>query len=163
MAARATAVIIDGVLVFLGLGELVALLAGQAHNADGSFGFHLSGGPAFVWLVLAFAYFIVCEWVWGATLGKRIFSIRVVGRDGGTPTFGQSLLRNILRVVDGFPFILPYLLGFVVAKADGERRRIGDRAAVTRVVSGQEREGPAAGPEREGSNPAAGGGARVDL
>jgi uncharacterized RDD family membrane protein YckC len=38
--------------------------------------------------------------------------------------------------VDGIPFVVPYLLGFVVAQADDDRRRIGDRVAGTRVVSG---------------------------
>jgi uncharacterized RDD family membrane protein YckC len=93
------------------------------------------GAPAFAWLVLAFAYFIVCERLFGATVGKRIFSLRVEGRDGGLPTWGQSVGRNLPRIVDGFPYVLPYLVGFVVAKSNADRRRLGDSAAGTRVVS----------------------------
>jgi uncharacterized RDD family membrane protein YckC len=136
MAARTVALLIDGVLVFFGLGELVALIAGQEHHAHGSYGFRLDGAPALLWLVAAFGYWIACECVFGATLGKRIFGIRVVGRDGGRPTLGQSLARNLLRVVDGFPYVLPYLIGFIVATTSSERRRLGDRAAGTRVVTG---------------------------
>jgi uncharacterized RDD family membrane protein YckC len=136
MAARAVALLIDGVVTFFGLGALVAIGAGQGHHSNGSFGFNLHGGAALVWLVLAFGYWIVCEWFFGTTLGKRIFSIRVVGPDGARPTFGQSLLRNVLRVVDGFPYALPYLVGFVVAKSNGERQRLGDMLARTQVVTG---------------------------
>jgi uncharacterized RDD family membrane protein YckC len=134
MAARAVALLIDGVLTFFGLGVLVASVAGQARHSGGSLGFDLHGGAALAWLVLAFGYWIVCEWFFGTTLGKRIFSIRVVGLDGARPSFGQSLLRNVLRIVDGFPYVLPYLVGFVVAKSNGERQRLGDLVARTRVV-----------------------------
>jgi uncharacterized RDD family membrane protein YckC len=135
MAARAVALVIDGILAFVVLGEAIALLAGQEHHAHGSYGFSLHGGPAFAWLALAFAYWIVCERLFGATVGKRIFSLRVEGRAGGLPTWGQSVARNLLRIVDGFPYVLPYLVGFVIAKSNADRRRLGDTAAGTRVVS----------------------------
>ena len=44
-------------------------------------------------------------------------------------------MRNLLRVADGLPFVVPYLLGVVVALTGGDRRRIGDRAASTRIVA----------------------------
>src|ERR1700722_3620175 len=37
-------------------------------------------------------------------------------------------------LVDAFPYLIPYLLGFVVAKANDDRGRIGDRVAGTRVI-----------------------------
>jgi uncharacterized RDD family membrane protein YckC len=135
MAARATAVLIDGVLTFAGLGTLVAAVAGEAHHSGGSFGFHLDGWPALIWLVLAFGYWIVCEYIWGATVGKRIFSIRVEASAGGRPTFVQAVARNLFRLIDGFPFVLPYLVGFIVAKCSAERTRLGDMVAHTRVVA----------------------------
>lgn len=77
---------------------------------------------------------LMCERLFGATVGKRMLSLRVEGRDGGLPSWGQSLGRNLLRIVDGFPYVLPYLVGFVVAKSNADRRRLGDSAAGTRVV-----------------------------
>ncbi len=74
---------------------------------------------------------VLIERLWGATLGKRIFSIRVEGLDGARPTWGQSASRNVWRLADGFPYLLPYLLGFIVAKADTGRGRIGDHRAGT--------------------------------
>jgi uncharacterized RDD family membrane protein YckC len=40
-----------------------------------------------------------------------------------------------MRLVDSFPFVIPYLLGFVVALTDDEKRRLGDRVAGTLVVT----------------------------
>jgi uncharacterized RDD family membrane protein YckC len=135
MAARATAVIVDGLITFIGLGTLVAVLAGQTHSGNGGVGFNLHGWAAIIWLVLALCYWIACERLWGATIGKRLFSITVEGRDGGPPTWRDATIRNLLRLIDGFPYALPYLLGFLVAKTDQDRRRIGDRAAGTRVTT----------------------------
>jgi uncharacterized RDD family membrane protein YckC len=135
MAARATAVLIDGVVALILVGLPVALLAGQAHSGNGSVGFNLHGWAALIWLALSFAYWIVCERLWGATLGKRLFSIRVESLGGGRPSWGQAVSRNLWRFADGFPYLLPYMLGFIVARSDAERARIGDNRAGTRVVS----------------------------
>jgi uncharacterized RDD family membrane protein YckC len=133
-AARATAVLIDALLALFVLGAVVGVLAGQSHHSGGSFSFNLHGWAAFVWVVLALGYWIVCERLWGMTIGKRLFSIRVVGSDGARPTWGQSVIRNLFRLIDGFPYVLPYLLGFIVVKTNDERARIGDKVAGTRVV-----------------------------
>jgi uncharacterized RDD family membrane protein YckC len=134
IAVRAAAVIVDGILIFVLLGGAIAGLSGQTSNTGGTIGFHLHGAPALLWLVLSFGYWIGCESVFGMTLGKRLFSIRVERADGARPSIGQSIARNLLRIVDGFPYIVPYLIGFVVAMASSERQRVGDRAAGTRVV-----------------------------
>jgi uncharacterized RDD family membrane protein YckC len=134
MAARATAVIIDGLLALTVLGTVVAVLTGQAHHSGGNASFNLHGWPAFLWAVLAVGYWIVCERLWGMTIGKRLFSIRVQRSDGGKPSWGQSIVRNLFRLVDGFPYLIPFLLGFAVAKSNDERARIGDKMAGTIVV-----------------------------
>ena len=134
IALRAGAVIVDGILTFIVLGGVIAGLAGQTSQRGGTVGFSLHGAPAVLWLVLAFAYWIGFESAFGMTPGKRLFSIRVQRADGVPPSIGQSIARNLLRIVDGFPYIVPYLIGFVVAMASSERQRVGDRAAGTRVV-----------------------------
>lgn len=131
MAVRAAAVVVDGVFVFVVLGAAVGVAAGESHGAS----FHLHGWAAFVWIMLSFGYWIVCERLWGMTIGKRLFSIRVVGDGDGRPTWRQSIVRNLLRIVDGFPYLLPYLTGFIVAETNTQRRRIGDRVARTRVAA----------------------------
>jgi uncharacterized RDD family membrane protein YckC len=71
------------------------------------------------------------------TVGKRLFSIRVSTHDGLKPTWRQSFIRNILRLIDGFPYLIPYLLGFAIAKSNEERKRLGDKAAGTRVLASE--------------------------
>src|SRR6202166_4445012 len=66
----------------------------------------------------------------GATLGKALVGIRVVGSDG-RGIFSACALRNVLRVVDGIGF---YFVGAVVAGCSGIRQRIGDMFAQTAVV-----------------------------
>jgi uncharacterized RDD family membrane protein YckC len=132
---RAVAVIVDGLVTFLGLGIPIALLSGQTSSGNGTVGFNLHGGPAFIWIALSFAYWIVLEAAFGRTLGKRILGLRVERAEGGPIGWGQSVARNLLRIVDVIPFVVPYLLGAIVAWAGGERRqRIGDRAAGTVVT-----------------------------
>jgi uncharacterized RDD family membrane protein YckC len=135
LVPRAAAVILDGVIVFAGFGTVIALAAGQAHRSSGSVFFNLHGGPAWIWIASSWAYWIVLERLWGTTVGKRLFGLRVTSANGEPLSWGQSFGRNLMRLVDSIPFVIPYLLGFVAAVTDGEKRRLGDRAAGTRVVT----------------------------
>jgi len=80
--------------------------------------------------VLLFLYGWLLEATCGATLGKAMVGIRVVGT-AGTPVFPACALRNVLRIVDGMGF---YLVGTVVAGCSGIRQRIGDVCAHTAVI-----------------------------
>jgi uncharacterized RDD family membrane protein YckC len=98
-----------------------------------------------VWIavdfVLQWGYFVVCELTMqGRSPGKALFGLRVV-RDGGLPvTLRESMLRNLLRMVDMLPS--QYLVGFVSMTLSQDVRRLGDFAAGTIVVR-EEREAPA--------------------
>ena len=128
---RIGAALIDLIVVFV-LGIVLALAIGDTESGDGHASFKLEGASAFVWLVLALAYYGVAEAISGQTIGKRLLSVRVVGADGDAAGSGQIAIRTILRLVDGIAF---YLVGLVVVLATGERRqRLGDLAAKTRVV-----------------------------
>ena len=78
-----------------------------------------------------FGYFIVLEGWSGQTVGKWLFGVIVVSRDGSPITFRQSLARNLLRAIDG---ILNYAVGLVVMLVSQDRQRIGDHVAGTLVV-----------------------------
>lgn len=78
------------------------------------------------------AYFVVMEGTSGATLGKRILKIRVVKVDGSALTMRESLIRNILRIIDG---IFVYLVGAILIWTSPNKQRLGDRLAGTIVVS----------------------------
>jgi uncharacterized RDD family membrane protein YckC len=79
---------------------------------------------------ILFLYGWLLEAVCGATLGKALVGIRVVGSDG-CGIFRSCAVRNALRIVDGIGF---YFVGTLVAACSGIRQRIGDLFAQTAVV-----------------------------
>jgi hypothetical protein len=81
----------------------------------------------------ATAYYVISEMTMdGQSFGKRIAGLRVI-RDDGTPiTFLESAIRNIIRVVDMFPFF--YSIGLVAVFLSKRCKRLGDMAAGTVVV-----------------------------
>jgi uncharacterized RDD family membrane protein YckC len=84
-------------------------------------------------LAVEWGYFVFCEMATGgSSLGKRLVGLRVM-RDGGMPlTLRESLLRNLLRVVDLLP--ANYVIGLVAMVISPEGKRLGDVAAGTIVV-----------------------------
>jgi hypothetical protein len=68
----------------------------------------------------------------GSTPGKRLAGVRVVTRDGGAPSAGALLVRNVFRLVDSLP--LAYGLGLTLVALTREHVRCGDMAAGTLLV-----------------------------
>jgi len=132
---RFVAVLLDAVIVFFPLGIVVGLLSGGGYSESGN-GYANAGvnvgGSAF-WLILGLGlgYYVVCEAATGMTVGKRIVGIRVVDDEGDPWGIGASVVRNVLRLVDGLFF---YLVGALFALASSRGQRLGDRAAHTLVV-----------------------------
>ncbi|MCL2356508.1 MAG: RDD family protein [Defluviitaleaceae bacterium] len=83
------------------------------------------------WFVMNFGYFIVSEMVLnGQSVGKKIFSLRVI-RDNGMPLgFGQSLVRGLLRTSVDMLYV-----GFFAVLFSKQHKRLGDMAAGTIVIS----------------------------
>lgn len=86
-----------------------------------------------LWLaLLAVVLYSVQEALFGATWGKLVAGLRVIDQEGGRPTLGAVLVRNILRLVDYWPGL--YAVGIVAAMLSPRRQRLGDRVAHTLVV-----------------------------
>ena len=83
--------------------------------------------------VVQWGYYIICEMVTGgASPGKRALGLRVI-RDNGLPVgFVQSMVRNLVRVVDFLPWA--YGVGLVATFASARSQRLGDLAAGTLVI-----------------------------
>jgi uncharacterized RDD family membrane protein YckC len=103
----------------------------------------------FMWQFVAmWGYFALFEWLWhGQTPGKWLLGIRVIQWQGTSISFFQALGRNLVRVVDGLPFLflgglLPGVVGFGVAASNRFQRRLGDFAAGTLVVHVDRKAGP---------------------
>lgn len=69
----------------------------------------------------------------GATWGKRAAGIRVVTEGGATVSIGQSMVRNIIRIVELYLPLLP-----LVAFFNPRFQRLGDLAGGTLVVYAKE-------------------------
>ena len=132
---RFVAVLLDAVIVFLPLGLALGLMTGGGYAKSGggytNAGIDVGGNAFWLLVALGVGYYIVCEAATGATLGKRLVGIQVVGEDGDPLTFGAAVVRNLLRLVDALFF---YLVGFLFAAMSSRGQRLGDRAAHTVVV-----------------------------
>ena len=83
---------------------------------------------------LNFGLLVLLQGFTGWTPGKLITGIRVVQEDGRPPGFVKALLRWLLWIVDGFPYFIPGLVGFITGLTTPGHRRVGDMAAKTFVV-----------------------------
>lgn len=132
---RVLAAFVDTVLLgLLAVAVTVLVLAGATVLKTG-FGWGLT-----LWVIAMFVlntgYFAALEVVLaGQTPGKRALKLRVVTHDGGTPSVGALVVRNLLRVIDNF-------VGVVLMAVDPLARRLGDRLAGTLVVHAAERRAP---------------------
>lgn len=90
--------------------------------------------PSIILVSIWLAYLVIFEAALGMTIGKWVFGIRVVDFFGGNPSLLQSLTRNCFRVLDGYPFVIPELVGLAILSTNRRRQRGGDKAAGTLVV-----------------------------
>lgn len=88
------------------------------------------------------SYFAFFEWLWsGQTPGKRWLKLRVIREDGRPITFWEASVRNLLRVLDMFPYPF-YSIGLISVFTTTRDQRVGDMVAGTVVVREREAEAP---------------------
>jgi uncharacterized RDD family membrane protein YckC len=137
IGSRAGAAIIDTLI------QLVALVVVAAAGTGAGAAASLSSGRFVEVIVIAvvalgaFAitvgYFMVFEIVWnGQTPGKRILGIRVIRESGYPIQAADSVVRNLVRIVDWLPLF--YGIGVLVMLFNKRSKRLGDFAAGTLVV-----------------------------
>jgi uncharacterized RDD family membrane protein YckC len=98
-------------------------------------------------LLLGLGYFFLLEGFWdGQTIGKKVLGIKVVKEDGSECDIGASVIRNLLRIIDGLFY---YAVGFIFMAMSDQRQRLGDRVGGTVVV--KEAPDPAAQPQYDES------------
>lgn len=131
LASRALAAGIDLLMLMvaytsvLGMGALVSSLVGGFRPE-----WLVSALLAVGWTIVTGAYFVVCWSLAGQTLGMRLMSIRVVGRDGRPPSAGRSVGRYLATLLA----VVPLLAGYLPVLGDGRRRALSDMIAGTTVV-----------------------------
>jgi uncharacterized RDD family membrane protein YckC len=92
--------------------------------------------PVLLLLVLflvQFGYFLLFElFTGGQTPGKQLFNLRVIKENGYPLSPIDSIIRNLVRIIDFFP--VAYGIGVIVMFFNDRARRLGDYAAGTLVV-----------------------------
>ena len=128
IAVRGVEAFIDLVVCYVLL-HSIAAIAGTTISGGG---FYLHNAPLMMGAGICFAYYVILEAAWGATLGKFATNIRVVREnDDGPIDWSAAIIRNVLRPIDG---LLLYLVGFIAICVSPKRQRIGDKVAGTIVV-----------------------------
>lgn len=94
----------------------------------------VGGVMMLAWFLMDWLYPVIFEsGKRGATPGKRLMGLRVVQATGSPITFGQAVVRNFLRFIDGMPFFT-YCFGVTSCLATKRFQRLGDLAAGTVVI-----------------------------
>ena len=104
---------------------------GDTVNVIGQTGFILL---AFVTLLTAALVFLLLPANAGWTPGQKLLRLRTVDESGDDIGLPAHAIRTLVGIVDGFPWFLPGLLGWLIARNDIQHRRLGDRVAKTLVV-----------------------------
>jgi uncharacterized RDD family membrane protein YckC len=148
---RFLALLIDGVVLLIAAAPFAETTRSPGYLRI-EFPGALSAAPFVLWL----AYFVIMEGGVGATLGKLALGLRVVKTDGSKLDWGAAFVRNLSRLVDGFPYVIPYLVGAIAVWSGPTRQRLGDIWAHTVVVERDSVPRPGSGWERPmtGSVPA---------
>ncbi|HEY6455398.1 MAG TPA: RDD family protein [Steroidobacteraceae bacterium] len=107
-------------------------LSGMPYLVAGSpaSSFAIAGIPA---IAIYFLYHPLVELAMrGGTPGKRMAGVRVVNRQGGSPSTLAVLVRNAFRLIDSAPAL--YGIGMCMTIFTVQRVRLGDLAAGTLLV-----------------------------
>ncbi|HME18536.1 MAG TPA: RDD family protein [Nitrososphaerales archaeon] len=130
---RLLAYVVDAIVVYVAVVILALLFTIPFLLAAGPavFATVLAGTLSFVAGLVLVLYFTVAEAYAGATLGKRVFGLKVVAAGGKLPTLGEAILRNISKI-----YWLLLLLDVVVGLATVKKytQKFSDRYAGTEVV-----------------------------
>ncbi|MHB1575288.1 MAG: RDD family protein [Candidatus Dormibacteria bacterium] len=134
IGSRGLAAAVDSVIILI---LMLALVFGAlAMNAISPSAHAL--GPLLIPIVVVASvvpvvYYVVCEVsTAGRSPGKLIFGLRVVDLQGVPVGLADSMVRNLIRILDFLPLL--YGIGVVAMFAGRQPRRLGDLAAGTVVV-----------------------------
>lgn len=139
---RAMAYVID-LLLRWAVVLLVIFLISIGSSTLGQEGMKFGSGMFLLLLfMIEWGYYVICEKFWGRTPGKRMFGLRVVRSSGVPLNWSAALLRNLLRSVDGLPWISLGVLslfptcvvGLGCALLTKKFQRMGDLLADTVVI-----------------------------
>ncbi len=106
---------------------LFAILFGTVETEK--IGFHVSGFPAFILMLIGILLWPVSEAFSGQTIGKRIVGLQVITDENKFISGSQAFTRFALGILDIF-----FLVVIIIALTNKKNKRIGDLVANTIVV-----------------------------
>jgi len=95
-------------------------------------GWFISDPICLIFLLIIALSRILLDGLLGATPGKYLLCLRVVGPGGNWPGLGRSVERNYLRTIVSLPTF--NVLGVILILKPEQRARFGDRVGRTRVI-----------------------------
>jgi len=123
VAIRFVAILIDVIIISI-ISTILALPFGAANYA-----------AAVIEAIISLLYFILLLGRYGQTVGMMVVKIKVVKEaDYSAISYGEAAIRTILLVIDGIPYVIPYLLGAILIWTSDKKQRFGDRVAHTVVL-----------------------------
>lgn len=146
LGARIVAFIVDSVIaglpmVIVSKSVVLLLFSPLAPLIALSVPVRMGETPAVVPGVLSFVFFVLYQplvlALWnGQTLGKRLFNLRVVKKDGSPLTPGFALSREVLgrTIINTVSLGLSGLISFIWALFSPERKTVHDEIGGTRVI-----------------------------
>jgi uncharacterized RDD family membrane protein YckC len=140
IGSRFLAALVDSLIIvllqivtLLAMAFLVVTVLGQIDLDSSSLSAWLFAVLGLVAFALFWGYYIFFEVLWnGQSPGKRWVGLRVIRTDGTPITFTESVIRNLVRLIDFMPAY--YGIGVVTMFINAQSRRLGDLAAGTLVV-----------------------------
>ena len=136
IGSRMAAALLDSFLLWLTLIGLTVLYSWVLSGSGASL---VRGWASAILVLLIFValwgYFTLFEALnGGRTPGKQALGIRVVMDTGRPITTGAAVVRNLVRLLDCYFPILPFLPALVLMFTNRSNKRLGDLAAGTIVV-----------------------------
>src|SRR5262245_54568432 len=133
LAALIDTLLIGALQIVVYMIVLVFIGATLEQNGLSSLSAWVVGGLVLISFFLLWGYYIFFELLWnGQTPGKRVVGLRVIKTDGRPITAVESLVRNLVRLVDFMP--TSYGVGIVTMFITEQSQRLGDMAAGTLVI-----------------------------
>lgn len=129
---RFIALIVDALIVFVPLLIITVIIAiFVALSGFTPFGIIFGGVVSILWYLIFVLYNMVTESMWGASLGKRFFHLKVVSKSGSNPTLVEAFVRNVSKIY-WLLLLLDVIVGLAVSK--GYQQKYSDKFMGTSVV-----------------------------
>jgi len=93
-------------------------------------GFNLGGTGTILTLLISLAYYVYLDGMKGATIGKRVMKLKVIGTNGAMPIGpGPGVIRWLIKII---PIL--NLVAYIWILFDSEKQGLHDKIANTFVV-----------------------------